>query len=81
MKKHFNKKFVMTKEDNVFKSSTKPGSNITRKYRDSVHIYCNINFKLNHKTPVVFHNQKNYVSHLVIQELGKLNLKISVTSK
>ena len=33
----------------------------------------NINVKLNHKIPVVFHNLKNY--HLIMQELGKLNLK------
>ena len=26
--------------------------------------------KLNHKIPVVFHNLKNYDSHLTMQELG-----------
>ena len=26
--------------------------------------------KLNHKVPVVFHNLKNYDSHLTMQELG-----------
>ena len=29
---------------------------ITRKYRGSAHRDCNINAKLNHKFPVVFHN-------------------------
>ena len=38
----------------------------------------NISLKLNHKIPFVFHNLKNYDSHLVMQELGKFNLKISV---
>ena len=33
---------------------------------------------LNHKIPVVFHNLKNYDSHLIMQELGKFNLKINV---
>ena len=33
---------------------------------------------LNHKLPVVFHNLKNYDSHLVMQELGKFNLRINV---
>ena len=33
---------------------------------------------MNHKIPVVFHNLKNYDSHLVMQELGKFNLKINV---
>ena len=32
----------------------------------------------NHKIPVVFHNLKNYNSHLIIQELGKFNLNTSV---
>ena len=50
---------------------------ITGKYRSSVHRDCNINLKLNHKTPIVFHNLKNYDSHLTMQELGKFNLKIS----
>ena len=48
---------------------------ITGRYRDSAHRGCNINLKLNHKIPVVFHNLKNYNSHLIMQELGKFNLK------
>ena len=51
---------------------------ITEKYRGSAHRDCNINVKLNHKIPVVFHNLKNYDSHLIMQELGKFNLKINV---
>ena len=34
--------------------------------------------KLNQKLPVVSHNLKNYDSHLIIQELGKFNLKINI---
>ena len=33
---------------------------------------------LNHKILVVFHNLKNYDSHLIMQKLGKFNLKINV---
>ena len=51
---------------------------ITGKYRCSAHRHCNINVKLNHKIPVVFHNLQNYDSHLIMQELGKINLKMSV---
>ena len=47
---------------------------ITEKYRGSPYRDCNINLKLNHKIPVVFHNLKNYDSNLIIQELGKFNL-------
>ena len=51
---------------------------ITGKYRGSAHRDCNINLKLNQKIPITFHNLKNYDSHLIMQELGKFNLKISV---
>ena len=34
--------------------------------------------KLNHKLSVVFHNLKNYDSHLIMQKLGKFNHKINV---
>ena len=53
---------------------------ITGKYRVSPHRDYNIDVKLNHKIPVVFHSLKNYDSHLVMQELGKFNLKINVIS-
>ena len=51
---------------------------ITGKHRGSAHRDCNNNLKLNHKIPMVFHNLKNYDSHLIVQELGKFNLKVSV---
>ena len=51
---------------------------ITGKYRGSLHGNCNINVKLNLEIPVVFHNVKNYNSYLIMQELGKFNLKINV---
>ena len=51
---------------------------ITGKYRGSAHRDYNINAKLNHKIPVFFHNLKNYDSHLIMQEIGKFNLKINV---
>ena len=49
---------------------------ITGKYRGSRHKDCNINVKLNHKIPIVFLNLKNYDFNLIMQELGKFNLKI-----
>ena len=51
---------------------------ITGKYGGSVHRDCNINLKLNHKIPIVFRNLRNYDSNLIMQEIGKFNLKISV---
>ena len=46
------------------------------KSRGSVHRDCNINVELNLKIPAVFHNLKNYDSHLIIQKLDKFDLKI-----
>ena len=43
---------------------------ITGKYRGSAYRDCNINLELNHKIPIVFHNLKNYDSHLIMQKLG-----------
>ena len=54
---------------------------ITRKYRGLTHRDCNINVKLNHKILIMFHNLKNYDSHLIMQELAKFNFKISVIPK
>ena len=51
---------------------------ITGKYRGSAHRDFNINVKLNHKITVVFHNLKNFDSHLIMQELGRFNLKINL---
>ena len=50
---------------------------ITGKYRRSADRDCNIKVKLNHKIPVVFHNLKIYDSHIIMQGLGKFNLKIN----
>ena len=64
----------MSKED----VKVRDHCHITGKYRGSEHRNCNINLKLNHKTPVVFHNIKHYVSQFIMQELGKFNLKRNV---
>ena len=53
---------------------------ITGKYRDFAKRDCNINVKLNHKIPVLFHNLKTYDLHFVLQEPGNFNLKIIVIS-
>ena len=50
---------------------------ITGKYRGSALRDGNISPELNYKTHIVFHNLKNYYSLLIIQELGKFNLKIN----
>ena len=51
---------------------------ITGKYRGAAHWSCNVNLKLNRKIPVIFHNLRCYDSHLIIKEISKFNLKLSV---
>ena len=75
MKKHLNKEFEMTKEDNEdFENCIKcwicdndyidgdikirDPCHISGKYRGSADRDYNINLRLNHKVPIVFHNQK-----------------------
>ena len=93
VKKHFNKELVMTNENNEnFKNFTncwicdndyidtdvRDHCHIFRKYKGSAHRDCNIKIKLSHKISIVFHNLKYYDSHLIMQELGKFNLKINL---
>ena len=51
---------------------------ITGKYRGRAHFSCNVNLKLRKKVPVLFHNLRAYDSHLIIREMGKFDVKISV---
>ena len=50
---------------------------ITRKYRGSVQRDRNINLRLNHKIRIVFYKFNNYYSYLIMQELGKFNVKVN----
>ena len=48
------------------------------KYRGSTQWSCNINLRLIKKVPLIFHNLRGYDIHLIMQEIGKFNVKISV---
>ena len=52
---------------------------ITGKYKSFGHRDCNIKHCLNYQILAVFHNLKNYDLHLIVQELGKFNFKITVS--
>ena len=51
---------------------------IIGKYRGSAYSNCNINLKLTKKVPVIFHNLRGYDSHLIMQEISKFDVEISV---
>ena len=67
------KKFVNNNEDKV-----RDHCYVTGKFRGAAHKYCNLDLKLTRKVPVIFHNLKNYDSHLIFNELDKFDVKIKV---
>ena len=95
MKKHFNKNFVMSAEEEekfqlansywicnkLFDDGDKnvrDYCHVTGKFRGAAHFSCNANCKLIKKVPVIFYNLRSYDSHLIIKEIGKLDVKVSV---
>ena len=51
---------------------------VTGKYRGTAHFSCNANCKLSKKFLVIFHSLRGYDSHLIIKEIGKFDVKVSV---
>ena len=51
---------------------------ITRKYTGSARWSCSINLRLTKKVLVIFHNLRDYGSHLTMQGIDKFDVKISV---
>ena len=58
-------------------SKVRAHDHATGKYRSSAHWSCYINLKLPKSVPVTFHNLKGYESHLIMQEIGRFDVKIS----
>ena len=68
----YNKLFVA--EDNKVRNLDL----VIRRYRRSGHLSCIINLKLTKTFSVIFHNLKGYASHLIMREICKFDVKISV---
>ena len=94
MRKHFNKNLIMcTEEEERFQLANscwiwdklfdvgddkiRHHCHITGKYRGGSHWSCNL--KMSKKNPVIFHNLRGYDSHLIIKEVSKFDVKVSVT--
>ena len=76
--KSSNKCWICNKLFAAGDNNVRDHDDLTEKYRGSGHWNCNINLKLNKKVHVIFHNLKGYNSHLIMQEIGKFDVKISV---
>ena len=51
---------------------------ITGKYRGTSHWSCNVNLKLSKTVSVIFRNLRGYDSHLIMKEISKFDVKLSV---
>ena len=51
---------------------------ITGKYRGAAHWNCNISLKSTKKILVMFHSLRDCESHLIIKEISKFDIKVSV---
>ena len=93
MKKHFNKNLIMSiEEEEQFEKTNmywicnkliendkgRDHCHITCGYRGAAHWNCNVNMKISKKLPILFHNFREYDSHLIIKELSKFNCSINV---
>ena len=58
------KKFINHDDEKV-----RDHCHITSKFRGATHWDCKINFQLTKNVPVIFHNLKNYDSHLIFSVL------------
>ena len=74
--KSSNKRWICNKWFAAEDNKVTDHDHVTGKYKDSAHWGCNI--KLTRKVPVIFHNLKGYDSHLIMQEIGKFDVKIGV---
>ena len=75
IKNHFNNNLVMTEKDKQILQKPLP---YNKRYRGSVHWSCNINLRLTKKFRLIFHNLRGHDSHLIIRELGKSDVGMSV---
>ena len=68
------KKFI----NNNNEEKVRDHCHVTGKFRGAAHESCNLNLKLTKKVPVIFHNLIGYDSHLIFNELDKIDVKIKV---
>lgn len=65
-------------KEEIISGKVRDHCRITGKYRGPAQLKCNLDFKLCHKIPVVFHNLRGYDGHLIMQEIRKFGKNINV---
>ena len=73
-----NKCWICDKLFDVGDNKVRDHCHITGKYRGSDHWSCNIKLWLTKKVPVIFHNLRGFDSHLIIKEISKFDVGVSV---
>ena len=52
---------------------------VTGKFTGSAHWICSINLKWTKKVTLIFHKLKGCDSHMIMEEIGNVDVKISIT--
>ena len=73
-----NKCWICDKLFDVGDNKVRDHCHITGKYRGFDHWSCNSKLWLTKKVPVIFHNLRGYDSHLIIKEISKFDVGVSV---
>ena len=73
-----NKCWICDKLFDVADNKVRDHCHVTGKYRSYAHWSWSINLKLNQKVPVIFHNLRGNDCHLIIREIIKFDVKVSV---
>ena len=76
--KSSNKCWICNTFFNAGDNKVRDHDHVTGKYKGSAHWSCDINLKLTTKVPAIFHNLKGYDSHLIMQGIGKFDVKTNV---
>ena len=72
-----NKCWICAKLFDAGDNKVRDHSLVIGKYRGSAHWSCNINLKLTRKAPRICRSLKGYKSRLIMQEIGKFDVKVN----
>ena len=95
-KKYFNKRLIMTNEDEEIYNNLhicwickeklntdkiRDHCHVTGKFRGAAHNKCNLKLRIPKKLTIIFHNLQGYDGHIIFKELNNFDIDISVIAK